>query len=414
MIMTDDQRAGTIEAMPEVKRLFIDEGMNFPSAFATTPACCPSRASIYTGLYAHNHGVVDNGSAHALEPAQMVLRRLQAAGYTTAFAGKFLNQWDVHERPPHFDYFAVIEDEYPDIYFDYRVNLNGTVTRMSDRYSTDYMADSAAEFLARTEHDDGKPWALILAPFAPHLPATPAREYEDAEVPAWETNPAVRERDRFDKPPFVRYRSIPGERIEDLRARQLRSLMSVDDLVGDLFDRLESQEESNTLAFFLSDNGYMWGEHGLSSKRWPYLYSTLIPLAMRWPGRVQAGAVDGRLAANIDIAATIAGAAGLEGSRPMDGSSLLEPSDRRRLLLEYSFYSSGPPGWASTITKEYQYIEYYYGNGAVRFREYYDLAGDPHQLENLLRGHDRVPAGRLARIQRTLESDIKCRGSACP
>ena len=58
LIVTDDQRAnGTLSAMPEVRRLR-NEGADFRRAYATTPFCCPSRGSIVTGLYTHNHGVL--------------------------------------------------------------------------------------------------------------------------------------------------------------------------------------------------------------------------------------------------------------------------------------------------------------------------------------------------------------------
>ncbi len=56
IIITDDQRTDTFTTVPETRQFF-EDGINFTHAFATTPVCCPSRASIFSGRFAHNHGV---------------------------------------------------------------------------------------------------------------------------------------------------------------------------------------------------------------------------------------------------------------------------------------------------------------------------------------------------------------------
>ena len=161
--------------------------------------------------------------------------------------------------------------------------------------------------------------------------------------------------------------------------------------------------EENTLAFFMSDNGFMWGEHGHLFKRTPYESSVKVPLLMRWPGQVEKGAVDRRLVANIDVAPTILEAAGIEPmpERPMDGRSLLGTEERERLVLEY--WAEGGrniPTWFSTRTKDFQYIRYEDRFGDVLFREYYDLARDPWQRRNLLGDGDPTndPSDRPTRL----------------
>ena len=198
----------------------------------------------------------------------------------------------------------------------------------------------------------------------------------------------------------------------------MRTLMSVDDLVARVSRKLKRlDEERHTLAIYTSDNGFLWGEHGLGTKRWPYLQSPRVPLMIRWPQRVEAGDRDERLAANIDIAPTIATAAGasLPGT---DGRSLLSPTRRARLLLEY-FRSENvnPPSWAATLTNGFHYIEYYDPNGVLIGREYYDLVVDPWQLSNLLGDVDPTndpPPLQLTELALQLRADRECRGNECP
>jgi arylsulfatase A-like enzyme len=198
--------------------------------------------------------------------------------------------------------------------------------------------------------------------------------------------------------------------------------MSVDDLINRVFALLERlDDKENTLAFFMSDNGFLWGEHGLyaagSQKRSPYKPSVKIPFFVRWPGRVDAGAARRRLAANIDVAPTVLEAAGVrpKPAYPMDGISLLGPRQRERLLLEHYIDVGRIPEWAATYTADYQYIEYYGEDGLTpTFREYYDLGADPWQLENLLADNDPGNDPGIAHIAEQLDADRRCIGVACP
>lgn len=96
-IGTDDQPYYTMDVMPRTRALIGDKGVTFRNAFVTTPLCCPSRASILTGLFAHNHGVLGNnlprGGATVFEDSSTVATWLQSAGYRTGYFGKYLNDY---------------------------------------------------------------------------------------------------------------------------------------------------------------------------------------------------------------------------------------------------------------------------------------------------------------------------------
>jgi arylsulfatase A-like enzyme len=415
IIMTDDQRAATLRVMPAVRRWFRADGTRFPEAYATTPQCCPSRASIFTGQWAHNHGVNNNEEAEQLRHRSTIHALLKQAGYRTAISGKFLNKWGVDQRPPFFDRWAIFDGGY----HQYPSNVDGDVRTVS-RYSTHFVSDHAVSYLERFERHDSDPWLLYVTPYAPHLGALPERRYRGAAVPPWKPGRAVGE-NTADKPPWVRSRDIPNDEVKRWRRRQLRTLMSVDDMVGRLMRRLGNLgERRRTLALFMSDNGYYWGEHGLIGKALPYSQDVHIPLILRWRGHLRAGARDERMAANVDVAPTVLEAAGVRPERVMDGRSLLTSWDRDRLLFEYTFDPGNLrqyPTWASTRTDDYQYVEYY-GDGEVIFREYYDMGSDPHQLRNLYKDGDPTTAPPTASLSGQLGLDRNCIGSsgatACP
>jgi arylsulfatase A-like enzyme len=240
-------------------------------------------------------------------------------------------------------------------------------------------------------------------------------------VGRWHGNPAAKEADRSDKPPWVQYHTFDwATEGRHIRAGQLRALMSVDEQVGRIFRTIVVLGEQNTLAFFLSDNGYLWGEHGIGhEKRYPYTGSVRVPFFARWPGHLRAGRVDGSLVANVDLLPTILDAANVTPplKYPLDGRSLFT-SDRERLLLEY-FVSPDYEhvrGWAGIRTHRYEYMEWFDDADRTRvsFREYYDLSADPWQLTNLYRDGSVENDPPTRRLNRRLVMDMACVGAACP
>lgn len=417
LIVTDDQRVDTMEAMPKTQRLFVERGTSFTSAFSTTPLCCPSRASILTGLYAHNHHVTRQSRAgQTLDVGQTLQRYLSELGYYTGIAGKWLNGWDLEVVPPYLNEVAIFNSSGTS-YDDARWNVDGT-TRIVDGYSTDFMVKRVEGFIRRAEGDDDRPWFLVLAPPHPHSPFQAEPRHAEERFGRWEGNPAVGEADKSDKPDWVQNKNAGYYHGRRIRTKQLRTLRSVDHLVGKTFAALRGYSEAgDTLAIFTSDNGYLWGEHGIVNiKRFPYTQSVQVPLYLRWPGRVIGATSDERLAANIDIAPTILEAAGaVDRVAELDGRSLLQPSARRRLLLEYwTSPENALRTWASIRAGDYQYIEYYDDAGRTVYREYYDLVEDPFQLDNLLDNGTPLDDPEWVTLSNDLEQMRECRAATCP
>jgi arylsulfatase A-like enzyme len=416
VFLTDDHRAdGTLEAMPHTRAWFGQGGTRFPNAFATTTLCCPGRASLFTGRYAHNNGIRTNGGwdlIQRLDQRSTIQRYMKDAGYRTALVGKYFYSWNQAVPPPYVDDWALTAGGYHNAYF----TVNGQ--RRHVPYSTDFIAEHAVSLLQRYEANDAQPWFMYVGTHAPHEVTEPEAAYAQAPVGDWGGNPAVFEQDRADKPPWVRWTATDFSRVQDLRRGQLRTLMSVDDLVGSVMSTVQGLGEGgDTLAFFLSDNGLMWGEHGPVDKRYPYDQSTQIPFLVRWPGRVGAGATDHRLVANIDVLPTILEAAGLlpDPGFPVDGRSLLVRKQRRYVLLEYwQGREDGPPGWASIRTPTFQYIEWYQDDAAtITFREYYDLFADPWQTANLLGDGAASNDPDVPALSAVLEQARSCKGPRC-
>ena len=420
LIVTDDQREG-LEVMPHLRRRFVTGGRSYPEGFVTTPLCCPSRASIFTGRYAHNHGVINNHSSQQLDPRTMLQYYLQRSGYRTGIFGKFLNSWGATTSPPYFTKWGIFaRGRDGSLYDSPSYNVNGDIKTIPG-YSTTAITRLTKRFLhGSNERVDSKPWMAVVTPAAPHGPFTAEPKYRDAPVGSWDGNDAVFEQDRTDKPAFVQDHSRSFEFGQRRREKQLRTLMSVDDMIREIFRSIKRLNEHNTLAVFISDNGMLWAEHGLAMKYVPYTQAVRVPFLARWPGNIAPGSVDDRLVANIDIMPTVLDAADIELDDPQfDGKSLLDDTwTRDRLLLEFPSQAAGRgvPRWASTRTADYQYTEYYYDeDDEPDFREYYDLEADPWELQNLFGDDDPLndPLQHQA-LHDQLASDRDCAEETCP
>ena len=410
VIVTDDQRTDTMSIMRHTRDWLIERGTSFSHAYATTPLCCPSRASIFSGRYVHNHGVDTNGGPSRLDQTTTMQARLQGTGYYTAFAGKYLNGWAVDRTPPYFHRYALREAG--SIYYDGWWNFQGRVVKKPD-YDTDVLSRKTVQFLERFNRlDDDRPFFMYVAPIAPHYPATPEEKYVGAYVPPWANTPAMHEDDLSDKPLFVQESPRrAGSGIRRSITSQHRSLLSVDDLVHRIMLKLRDlKERKRTLILFLSDNGYLWRDHGLGGKQFPYLPAVQIPMLMSWPEVVPEAALDDRLVANIDIAPTVLDAAGIDAGNDVDGRSLLDTGwDRDHLMLESD--AKFEPTWDSLVTHDYQYIEWDDPSGVGTVLEYYDLSFDPWQLRNLFGDDDLTNDPPVAGLALQLEDDRDCRGT---
>ncbi|MFC4504039.1 MULTISPECIES: sulfatase [Streptomyces] len=396
-VLTDDQPKETDWALRRTLGWLGRDGVTFARAHANTPLCAPSRASIMSGRYAHHHGVLDTRHPYHLDQRTTVQRRLREAGYRTGLFGKYLNFWHPADNPPHFDEWLLQE---PVAYDNGHYNDGGTV-RTIPGYNTTVIKNRALAFIERSR-TDSRPWFAYVATRAAHEVNIPEKRYAYTRVPEWQGRASVFETDRSDKPPYLREAAHSFAEGRALRERQLRTLLSVDDAMGDFHDKLrELGQLENTLVLFTSDHGLCWGDHGWLRKSVPYRPSLEVPFLMSWPaGGPAGGATDDRLTCHVDIAPTFLAAAGVTPDTPHDGHSLLDArNDRDHLLAEWWWNRQDKVpvhNWASYIGKTEQYTEYYRGrlgpdgrprgSGEVVFREYYDLRADPYQLTNLLHG----------------------------
>jgi arylsulfatase A-like enzyme len=316
-----------------------------------------------------------------------------------------------------------------------------------DDYSTTWIAQEGRRFIQEADGgSDHQPWLLYLAPVVPHNDNSAARpvpeeQYASASVPAandllesagFQEGLRAPGNQLTDKPPSVQNARPPCDPEQTLtecdeewtatrlqeRAEQLRTLMSVDDMVQDVFEQLEETgEDDDTLAFFLSDQGFLWGEHAGQSKGTPYLESVKVPFFMRWPDNpiVGRGVTDStRYVANVDIAPTVLDAVDVAPDHVVDGRSLIDPGfSRARMLTEH--WRTGDPNWASLTSPSYHYTEYYRSPNEG-FLEYYRFPGDIAEITNLFGDGDPSdpPAGETNPIASQLQSARTCVGSSCP
>jgi N-acetylglucosamine-6-sulfatase len=402
LVLTDDQRWDTLGAMPTVQRELVAKGVTFTNAFATNPLCCPSRASILTGRYSHSTGVYNNAGQHGGwarfrdDEGSTVATWLRSAGYRTGFFGKYLNNYSGTFVPPGWTHWVAFS---PVNYYDYGLNVNGAMEwhgRAPDDYSTDVLADAAVSFVRGAAPG---PLLVVLAPFAPHGPSTPAVRHEGtfSGLAPWRP-PGYNEADVSDKPAWLRgYAPLTVSEqanLDNVRRHQLESLLAVDDAVGALLSALDDTGRlGNAMIVFTSDNGLLWGEHRWTSKVVPYEESIRVPLVVRFDPLARGPTRSGRLVTNVDLAPTFAQIAGV-GAPRAEGRSILGPLSapespwRRDFLLESRNGPPNPlvPSYCALRTPVYSYVQY--GTGE---EELYDLRTDPSQLGNLARAPAQRP-----------------------
>lgn len=422
VVVTDDQdchsmgpvfcaRMHPTDPMPRTRAWLGDRGVSYPNFFAAIPSCCPDRASLMTGQYAHNHHVRRLQEGGNLDTSTTMQAALQGSGYRTLLAGKYLNYTPVSVDPPHFDSFTVVK---AGTYYDSPINDNGVVgTAGPDTYSTDLIADRTVSFISSTPAD--QPLYAYVAFTAPHmldesrnLDPVPARAYADAPVAPWV---APDEADRTDKPRWVQQGTQTPAGTAALYLARQRSLYSVDDALSRIHAALrDTGRGRNTLVVFVSDNGYLLGEHGLRSKFVPYPPSLRVPLLVRWPGHAAAGRVDRRMTSMVDVAPTVYGATGIQPPVQPDGRDVLAAGPgRSRIFAEYwqdPAAISRYPTWRSSVTSGRQVSVWYDPAGTVVARESYDTGTDPDELTNT---NSVTPADEAL-----LAADGSCAGATCP
>jgi N-acetylglucosamine-6-sulfatase len=436
LVLSDDLDAdpAVIDHLPVVSSSLRAAGLTFRNAFAPSPICCPTRASVLRGQYAHNTGITDNETCDALFASwgletSTLPTWLRDAGYRTGLVGKYFNGYPSSGNPripPGWDEWYAIKADVRITYYYYTLNENGRFVDYGgaeQEYLTDVLAQKAVAFVRRAVTEKHAPFFLHLDPYAPHEPPTSAQRHRDAFPDAQAPRtPSFNEADMSDKPSW--YRGLPPLSDEDIDAidktyrRRLQLMLAVDEMIGSVMAELRSLGElDNTYIVFASDNGFFLGQHRFQGgKLAPYEESIRIPFIVRGPGVAQGTSLP-QMALTVDLAPTLAELAGAQRPSFVDGRSLVPMlrgeaptagSWRRDFPLQHILPagSDGLPTWHGLRTEDVMYVEHDGGE-----REIYDLRRDPYQLDNLQSIAD---PEALRRFSERLATVGTCRGAACP
>lgn len=407
LIVSDDHRYDFFGAHPEAPDFLetpgLDrmarEGAHLANAFVTTSLCSPSRASILTGQYAHRHGVVDNTSPIP-EGTRFFPEDLQAAGYATAYVGKWHMGEDDDRPRPGFDRWVSFRGQ--GVYENPVLNVDGARVER-EGYTTDILTEYALDWLR--QQDGSQPFFLELAHKAVHAEFVPAPRhagrYADIQIP-YPATMANTEANYAGKPDWVRAQRYswhgvaylyhgtlgPGG-FDAFYRRYAETLLAMDESVARVLEYLdEAGLAESTLVLYMGDNGFLLGEHGLIDKRHAYEASIRVPMLAWAPGWIAPGTRVEGLVRNIDVAPTLLALTGTQSPIAMDGASFLpllsgEPSADREFLYEY-YWEYAFPHTPTTFALRNDRFKYIFYHGIWDRLELYDLQTDPQERHNLV------------------------------
>ncbi|MBU0515815.1 MAG: sulfatase [Proteobacteria bacterium] len=408
-ILSDDHRWDCLGKMKHavVETPHLDglcrQGVHFQNAFVTTSLCSPSRASFLTGQYAHTHGVRNNLTPWSNSNVTF-LEILKQEGYDTSFIGKWHMPGGLPKLKGVDRFITFTARGGQGLYFNCPLVVNGRTTPSRKAYITEELTDYALEFMSRRRSG---PFCLYLSHKAVHQPFSPppamSRLYHDKKLPL------PPEADSWiPMHTDMVYYGMKGTLEQHFR-NYLRSIHALDQQIGRVLHRVEQMGiADNTIIIYCGDNGFLWGEHRLVDKRWPYEESIRVPFIVRDPRAIKdPGRTEPRMVLNIDVAPTILDLAGLRVPANMEGRSLAPllkgtTAPWRQAWL-YEYFKDFPyrvPEMQGVRTERYKYIDY---QGDVT-DQLFDLKNDPREQRNLIQ----TEAGRamLPRL-RTMLADLR-------
>ena len=354
ILMADDQdlELGSPDIMPNLHRYMIPNGAEFVNSFVSTPICCPSRSETMTGRYYHNVGAPDGNCMHvdgqgAVFNDSSMFRHFHGNGYTTGIFGKFVSNNPLYWCPKNesapvsaftgYDRVFLMcgaANYYQPRYIDKRADGSFAWTNLSltpSAYQTAQIGNRSLEWLQSLAHVD-QPFLMWIGPHAPHEPAYPAEWYAEHVFNA-STNAAPRpvSYNAFNagkhamvanNPPLTAYASTL---IDLLWQDRLKSLLSVDDMIGALYSFLKEHALlDTTYVYYSSDHGYHLGEFRVPCfKAEPYETDVRVPAFLAGPG-IAGHSKQSILVGNVDIYPTFLELAGLhnvENGLAVDGKS---------------------------------------------------------------------------------------------
>jgi len=433
-ILVDDHRYDALGFLdhPFLETPHLDSlargGVHFRNAFVTTSLCSPSRASILTGLFVHNHRVVDNNN---LVPRGTIFfpQYLQQSGYQTAFVGKWHMGGSSDAPRPGFDHWVSFRGQgryYPPRSGNWSLNVNGRRVPQKG-YITDELTDYALEWLDGRDRE--KPFFLYLSHKAVHAGFEPAQRHKDLysdvkiEPPTTQANT---EENYRGKPMWVKNQRNSWHGVDfpyhstldvgEYFRQYCRALAGVDDSVGRVMQWLKENDlAEDTLLLYMGDNGFLFGEHGLIDKRNAYEESMRVPMMAHCPALFEAGTTVEGVVANIDVAPTLLEAAGIETPEHMNGRSFLKLATgelglsdwREHLLYEYYWEWNFPhtPTVFALRGNQYKLIVYH---GIWDTDELYDIRNDPLETNNLIREPEHRQ--RVMKLRKALYAQLEATG----
>lgn len=294
-----------------------DEGIRFTNAYSNTPICSPFRACLYTGQHMTTHGL--HCLYKPLHPHRqpMLPSVLRDAGYHTSHMGK----WHMTggDCPSHFvsPYFRPGWDEWlgwdnsnEPFATEYGVGPRTKPHLTLPTYQTDAITNLTVQWLEHYDRDE--PFFHVMSIEPPHPPNVAPEDYMAL----------YRGRDLVLRPNFDRDCERAGEYVERLRGYYAQ-IANLDANVGRVLAALEEQGYADdTVVLYLSDHGDMLGSHGLLQKGFPEEESARIPLIIRWPGRIPAGAVTDGLVSSVDLMPSLLGILGIDIPDSVEGWDL--------------------------------------------------------------------------------------------
>ena len=386
--------------MPALHKMMA-EGMTFNNHFVSDSLCCPSRASILTGMLPHNTGVLSNltpiGGFSAFNTygndQKTFAIPLQAAGYKTAFMGKYLNEYSprISPQPPGWDEWISTNNGYAG--FGYPANRNGVLSNPPEHF-TDYISAMGVSWIRTVQ----QPFFIELSPFSPHGPYTPPARYANsflgAVMPKGPTYSAVPD---AAAPAWLKVITpLTASKKADMDRKFIKRVQAskgVDDMIKAVRRKVADLGlTDNTYVIFTSDNGYHMGEYSLRpGKRTPFDVDIHVPFVIVGPRIPPHSKYDG-LTMNIDIYSTLMDLALLPESPTVDGRSILTPIPRNLIVVEQTRppydpadpdvagpNQADPPTYGAIRSKTWLYVEYETGELG-----YYDLVADPDELHNVI------------------------------
>jgi len=483
-VLTDDQdvELHSLEHMPKLQSLIADKGVEFKRMYASVPVCCPSRSSLYSSRYQHNNFVKGNAIPTNCSSAEWQSGPektsfpvyLQAAGYATSFAGKYLNLYGdpkvggvAHIPPGWTNWNGLVGNS---VYYNYTISANGVRETHKDQYSVDYLPDLVLnKTLAFLDSNaaSGKPFFVTLSTPSCHGPQEAAPQYQglfpDVKAPRTPRFNATVENVHWLQSVKAIYPFDDNSAaFSDLVfRRRLQTLQSVDDMIEALVEKVSSLGQlNNTYFVYTADNGYHVGDFGfIYDKRQPWETDVHLPLLMAGPG-IPPGTTTDAMVSMADLGATFLDIANAPIPSFYDGVSLLPaaqgtgaPWPRQIALVEYHGESWGPSGkdGACSLTDYdpslacapdgiYRTPPFFSGhplcvcqdtanqtynclrvkNASADFRycefvgtqpvEYFDYLQDPYELVNAVSS---LSSDILAALSARLAQVIGCQGAQC-